>query len=119
MQQYLLGIRDFPPATREELERLSRTYAMRRSRLWVTLPTGVRLVPPPSERGMLIGEYHAQYCHLGRDRLLSLLEDDCWWPGMSQDVAAHCQRCLACQLQGAVFHRSVSLGGHLSAAGPR
>ena len=98
LQEYLLGSRAFTDNYLGQLEELSRRYHMRGGRMFVSFPEGDRLVPPPAERGLLIGEYHTQYCHLGRDRLTSLMQDDCWWPCMQSDIRAHCQRCLACQL---------------------
>lgn len=51
--------------------------------------------------------------------MLSILLETYWWPTLRLDVKTFCQRCLACQLQKAVFNRDTDLRGHLSADLPR
>ena len=55
------------------------------------------LVVPPSHRHRAIERCHDQVGHLGQDRVLDLLTDRFYWPGMYVDVVAHinsCPRCL-------------------------
>ena len=55
------------------------------------------LVVPPSHRQRAMEGCHDQVGHLGQDRVLDLLRDRFYWPGMYVDDVAHinsCPRCL-------------------------
>ena len=55
------------------------------------------LVVPPSHRQRAMEGCHDQVGHLGQDRVLDLLRDRFYWPGMYADVVAYinsCPRCL-------------------------
>ena len=59
--------------------------------------TRFQLVLPPSHRTKAITGCHDQVGHLGQDRVLELLRDQFYWPGMHTDVASYinsCPRCL-------------------------
>ena len=59
--------------------------------------TRLQLVLPPSFRTKAITGCHDQVGHLGQDRVLELLRDQFYWPGMHTDVASYinsCPRCL-------------------------
>ena len=55
------------------------------------------LVIPQSHRQRAIKVCHDQVGHLGQDRVLDLLRDRFYWPGMQADVVSYfnsCPRCL-------------------------
>ena len=55
------------------------------------------LVVPPSHRQKALEGCHDQVGHLGQDRVLDLLRDRFYWPGMHVDVISYinsCPRCL-------------------------
>ena len=55
------------------------------------------LVVPPSHRQRALEGCHDQVGHLGQDRVLDLLRDRFYWPGMHVDVVSYinsCPRCL-------------------------
>ena len=57
----------------------------------------LQLILPPSHRNMAIEGCHDQVGHLGQDRVLELLRDHFYWPGMHIDIASYlnsCPRCL-------------------------
>ena len=57
----------------------------------------LQLILPPSHRNKAIEGCHDQVGHLGQDRVLELLRDRFYWPGMYIDVASYlnsCPRCL-------------------------
>ena len=57
----------------------------------------LQLILPPSHRNKAIEGCHDQVGHLGQDRVLELLRDCFYWPGMCIDVASYlnsCPRCL-------------------------
>ena len=59
--------------------------------------TRFHLVLPPSFRTKAIEGCHDQVGHLGQDRVLELLRDQFYWPGMHTDVTSYinsCPRCL-------------------------
>ena len=59
--------------------------------------TKLQLVLPPSHRTKAMAGCHDQVGHLGQDRVLNLLRDQFYWPGMHTDVASYinsCPRCL-------------------------
>ena len=47
----------------------------------------LQLVPPLSHRPKAMAGCHDQVGHLGQDRVLELLRDRFYWPGMHMDVA--------------------------------
>ena len=52
---------------------------------------------PPSFQNKASGGCHDQVGHLGQDRVLELLRDHLYWPGMHTDVVSYvnsCPRCL-------------------------
>ena len=56
-----------------------------------------QLVVPQAYRQRAIEGYHDQVGHLGQDRVLDLLRDWFYWPGMHVDVVSYinsCPRCL-------------------------
>ena len=59
--------------------------------------TRLQLVLPPSHRTKAVVGCHDQVGHLGQDRVLDLLRDWFYWPGMHIDVVSYinsCPRCL-------------------------
>ena len=64
--------------------------------------TRLQLVLPQSFRSKVIEGSHYQVGHLGQDRVLELLRDWFYWPGMYTDVASYinsCPRCLRRKIQ--------------------
>ena len=62
----------------------------------------LQLILPPSHRNRAIEGCHDQVGHLGQDRVLELLRDRFYWPGMYIDVASYlnsCPRCLKRKFQ--------------------
>ena len=62
----------------------------------VNRKTRLQLVLPPSFRTKAIEGCHDQVGHLGRDRVLELLRDRFYWPGMHTDVASYINSCPRC-----------------------
>ena len=58
--------------------------------------TRLQLVLPPSFRTKAIEGCHDQVGHLGQDRVLELLRDQFYWPGMHTDVASYINSCPRC-----------------------
>ena len=59
--------------------------------------TQFQLVLPPAHCNKAIEGCHDQVGHLGQERVLELLRDCFYWPGMHTDVACYiyiCPRCL-------------------------
>ena len=64
--------------------------------------TRLQLVLPPSFRTKAIEGCHNQVGHLGQNRVLELLRDQFYWPGIHTDVAScvnSCPRCLRIKSQ--------------------
>ena len=51
------------------------------------------LVVPPSHRQRALEGCHDQVGHLGQDRVLDLLRDRFYWPGMHVDVVSYINSC--------------------------
>ena len=63
----------------------------------VNTRTKLQLALPHSHRTRAIAGCHDQVGHLGQDRVLDLLRDQFYWPGMHIDVVSYinsCPRCL-------------------------
>ena len=56
----------------------------------------LQLVLPLSHRQKAMAGCHHQIGHLGQDRVLELLRDRFFWPGMHMDVASHINSCPRC-----------------------
>ena len=56
----------------------------------------LQLVLPLSYRQKAMVGCHDQIGHLGQDRVLELLRDRFFWPGMQRDVASHINSCPRC-----------------------
>ena len=57
----------------------------------------LQMVLPRTFRTLILRRAHDSMGHLGRDRVLSVLEERTFWPGMRRDVEDHlatCDRCL-------------------------
>ena len=54
------------------------------------------LVVPQSYRQRAMGGCHDQVGHLGQDRVLDLLRDRFYWPGMHADVVSYINSCARC-----------------------
>lgn len=53
-----------------------------------------RPVCPPSIRKDVLQYLH--HCHLGRDKMVSMARNICWWPELSKDVTALIKSCSTC-----------------------
>ena len=58
--------------------------------------TRLQLVLPPSHRIKAVLGCHDQVGHLGHSRVLDLLRDRFYWPGMHTDVASYINSCPRC-----------------------
>ena len=56
----------------------------------------LQLVLPPSYRSKAMAGCHDLVGHLGQDRVLELLRDRFFWPGMHMDVASYINSCPRC-----------------------
>ena len=56
----------------------------------------LQLVLPQSYRSKAMAGCHDQVGHLGQDRVLELLRDRFFWPGMHMDVASYINSCPRC-----------------------
>ena len=56
----------------------------------------LQLVLPLSHRQKAMAGCHDQIGHLGQDRVLELLRDRFFWPGMQMDVASYSNSCARC-----------------------
>ena len=54
-------------------------------------------VPPLVSRKQLVMDMHHQHSHCGRDKLISLLREYYWWPGMQLDLRECLRKCSTCQ----------------------
>ena len=60
-------------------------------------------VVPAADRQAAIDGCHRSAGHQGRDRTLSLMKEQFWWPGMSQallQAIANCGRCIQYEAKG-------------------
>ena len=60
-------------------------------------------VVPTNDRQAAIDGCHRSTRHQGRDRMLSLMEEHFWWPGISQALlkaVANCRRCIQYKAKG-------------------
>ena len=56
----------------------------------------LQLILPPSHHNKAMEGCHDQVGHLGLDRVLELLRDQFYWPGMYSDVASYLNSCPKC-----------------------
>ena len=75
--------------------------------LRITTPTGQDLTPvfvvPAGKRQAIIDGCHRSTRHQGRNRMLSLLKERFWWPGMSRALlraVSTCGRCKQYEAKG-------------------
>ena len=54
------------------------------------------VLPTPYRRHMVLA-CHDEMGHLGMDRMLLLLQDRVYWPGMSKDICEHIRTCDRCE----------------------
>ena len=55
-----------------------------------------QLILPSEHKQKAIEGCHEQTGHLGNDRMLEVLRDRFYWPGMQDDVISHIDSCLRC-----------------------
>ena len=90
------------PSDLKALIRIKKQFVLKQGVLYrwttqVNRTTMFQLVLPPSFRTKATEGCHDQVGHLGQDRVLELLRDRFYWPGMHADVASYinsCSRCL-------------------------
>lgn len=78
----------------------------------------LQVVVPASLKGEVLTKVHQEHGHQGIQRMLELLRQRCYWPGMSADVSKWCQACERCQVAKDSQHPSSSYMGHLLASRP-
>ena len=97
-----LKIQGDMPSELKALIRLRKQLLLKQGVLYrrttpVDAKSRLQLILPPSHRTKAIEGCHDQVGHLGLDRVLELLRDWFYWPGMHTDVASYlnsCPRCL-------------------------
>ena len=86
------------PSELKALIRLKRQLVLKQGVLYrrttqVDMKTRFQLVLPPAHHNKAIEGCHDQVGHLGHDRVLELLRDQFYWPGMHTDVASYINSC--------------------------
>ena len=72
--------------------------------LYKVFPGGIMLVmPKPAARFPLILKVHQQLDHFGINRVQQLLQKDCWWRKMGDDVRTVISNCHSCVRAKASF----------------
>ena len=97
-----LKIQDYMLSELKALIRLRKQLILKQGVLYrrttlVNAKSRLQLILLPSHRTIAIEGCHDQVGHLGKDRMLELLRDRFYWPGMHTDVASYlnsCPRCL-------------------------
>ena len=97
-----LKIQGGMPSELKALIRLRKQLILKQGVLYrrttpVNAKSRLQLILPPSHCTKAIEGCHDQVGHLGKDRVLELLRDQFYWPGMHTDVASYlnsCPRCL-------------------------
>ena len=97
-----LKIQGDMPSEMKALIRLKKQLILKQGVLYrrttlVNAKSRLQLIFPPSHRTKAIEGCHDQVGHLGQDRVLELLRDQFYRPGMHTDVASYlnsCPRCL-------------------------
>lgn len=83
-------------------------------------PDGVetvfQLLLPAALWEEVLTEVHQRHGHQGVERTLELLRQQCYWPGMSSEVAHWCQTCERCQVAKDTQLTAHSFMGHLLAS---
>ena len=90
------------PSEMKALIRIKKQLTLKQGVLYrrtkqVDARTKLQLVLQQSHRARAIARCHDQVGHLGQDRVLDLLRDQFFWPGMHIDVVSYinsCPRCL-------------------------
>ena len=72
------------------------TRVLYRRTTQVNTKTQLQLVLPPAHCSKAIEGCHDQVGHLGQDKVLELLRDWFYWPGMHTDVACYINSCPRC-----------------------
>ena len=96
-----LKIKSEMPSDLKALIRIKKQLVLNQGILYrrttqVNRRTRFQLVLPPSFRNKAIEGCHDQVGHLGQDRVLELLRDRFYWPGMNTDVASYINNCPRC-----------------------
>ena len=89
------------PSELKALIRLKRQLVLKQGFLYrrttqVDTKTQLQLVLPPAHYNKAIKVCHDQIGHLDQDRVLELLRDQFYWPGMHTDVASYINSCPRC-----------------------
>ena len=89
------------PSELKALIRIKKQLTMKQEILYrrttqVNRRTRLQLVLPPFHRTKAITGCHDKAGHLGQDRVLELLRDWFYWPGMHTDVASYINSCHGC-----------------------
>jgi len=66
-----------------------------------------RLLLPGTLKKDVLKQVHQGHGHHGVERTLELLQQRCYWPTMSSEVAHWCQACERCQVANDVFRQGV------------
>uniref|UniRef100_A0A9J7ZUF1 Gypsy retrotransposon integrase-like protein 1 n=1 Tax=Cyprinus carpio carpio TaxID=630221 RepID=A0A9J7ZUF1_CYPCA len=57
-----------------------------------------QLILPTTLKSEVLRQLHQEHGHQGNERTTELVQQRCYWPGMSSEVARWCQECERCQV---------------------
>lgn len=77
-----------------------------------------QLVLPSVLRGEVLTQMHQGHGHQGVDRTTELVQQRCYWPGLTSDVVQWCRDCERCQAAKDSQPVAQSFMGHLLASRP-
>ncbi len=78
----------------------------------------LQVLLPAAIKSEVLTQLHQQLGHQGVERTTRLVQQRCYWPGMSSDIARWCQECERCQCAKGDQPAHASFMGHLLAARP-
>ncbi len=78
----------------------------------------LQVLLPAAMKSEVLTQLHQQHGHQGVERTTRLVQQRCYWPGMSSDIARWCQECERCQCAKGDQPAHASFMGHLLAARP-
>lgn len=77
-----------------------------------------QLILPTTLKSEVLRQLHQEHGHQGNERTTELVQQRCYWPGMSSEVARWCQECERCQVAKHGGPTARSFMGHLLASRP-
>lgn len=78
----------------------------------------LQVLLPAAMKSEVLTQLHQQHGHHGVERTTQLVQQRCYWPRMSSDIARWCQECERCRCAKGDQPTHASFMGHLLAARP-